>query len=136
MDHVTPHKRSKIMAAVRSKDTKPEMMIRRLVYSMGYRYKLHSDALPGKPDLVFSSKKKVVFVHGCFWHGHNGCNKAQLPKSRTDFWQDKIENNVRRDKRVKRALNRKGWRYLIIWQCQINNLEKVKAKIYTFLNNR
>lgn len=124
------------MAAVRSKDTKPEMMIRRLVYSMGYRYKLHSDALPGKPDLVFSSKKKVVFVHGCFWHGHNGCNKAQLPKSRTDFWQDKIENNVRRDKRVKRALNRKGWRYLIIWQCQINNLEKVKAKIYTFLNNR
>ena len=124
------------MAAVRSKDTKPEMMIRRLVYSMGYRYKLHSDALPGKPDLVFSSKKKVVFVHGCFWHGHNGCNKAQLPKSRTDFWQDIIENNVRRDKRVKRALNRKGWRYLIIWQCQINNLEKVKAKIYTFLNNR
>ena len=123
------------MAAVRSKDTTPEMKVRRLVHSMGYRYKLHSSNLPGKPDLVFISQKKVIFVHGCFWHGHNGCSKSRLPKTRVDFWQPKIENNVRRDRRVKQALNRKGWNYLTIWQCQLKDLKKTAVRLRAFLNN-
>lgn len=135
MDHVTPTKRSKIMAAVRSKDTTPEMKVRRLVHSMGYRYRLHSPDLPGKPDLVFSSKKKVIFVHGCFWHGHKRCSKARLPKSRVDFWREKIENNVSRDRRVKRALNRKGWRYLTIWQCEVKDIGKTGTCIRAFLDD-
>ena len=135
MDHVTPAKRTEIMAAVRSKDTTPEIKVRRLVHSMGYRYKLYRPDLPGKPDLVFGSKKKVIFVHGCFWHGHTGCNKARLPKSRVDFWREKIENNTRRDRRVKRALNRKGWRYLTIWQCQLKDLEKTAELIRGFLED-
>lgn len=135
MDHVTPAKRSKIMAAVRSKDTTPEMKVRRLVHSMGYRYRLHSPHLPGKPDLVFSSKKKVIFVHGCFWHGHKRCSKARLPKSRVDFWREKIENNVSRDRTVKRALNRKGWRHLTVWQCEVKDLRKTATRVREFLDD-
>ena len=135
MDHVTPSKRSKIMAAVRSKDTTPEMKVRRLVHSMGYRYRLHSTHLPGKPDLVFSSKEKVMFVHGCFWHGHKRCSKARLPKSRVDFWREKIENNVNRDRRVKRTLNQKGWRHLTVWQCEVKDLRKTATRIREFLDD-
>jgi len=133
MDHVSPEKRSEIMALVRSKDTRPEMVIRKLVHSLGYRYRLHCTDLPGKPDLVFRSKKKVIFIHGCFWHGHKGCSKARLPNSRGDFWRAKREKNLRRDARVKRALNQKGWSYMVIWQCQIKDLKKVSRKILIFL---
>lgn len=102
---------------------------------MGYRYRLHSPDLPGKPDLVFSSKKKVIFIHGCFWHGHKGCSKARLPESRVDFWREKIERNIRRDKRVKRKLNHIGWRYFTVWQCKLKNLEKTEERIRAFIEN-
>lgn len=135
MDRVTRERRSQIMALVRSKDTRPEMIVRRLVHALGFRYRLHCSDLPGKPDLVFRSKKKVIFVHGCFWHGHKSCSKARLPKSRVDFWRSKRENNTRRDARVKRALNRKGWSYMVVWQCQLKEIEEVSERLLSYLND-
>lgn len=96
-DTVTPERRSAIMSRVRSKDMKPEMAVRRLTHGMGYRYRLHRRDLPGTPDLVFPSRRKVVFVHGCFWHSHPGCRRAMLPKSNRDFWQAKLQRNAERD---------------------------------------
>ena len=123
------------MGRVRGKDTVPEMTVRRLVHSLGYRYRLHSGKLPGRPDLVFSSRKKVIFVHGCFWHSHKGCKNARVPKSRLDFWVAKLEDTVARDKRNRVQLTRLGWRYLVVWECQLKDLGKVEAGIRGFLEN-
>ncbi|MDX9973084.1 MAG: very short patch repair endonuclease [FCB group bacterium] len=135
MDTVSPKRRSEIMGRVRGKDTKPEMTVRRLVHSLGYRYRLHSRKLPGHPDLVFSSRKKVIFVHGCFWHTHRGCKNARVPKSRLDFWVAKLEDTVARDKRNRAGLTRLGWRYLVVWECQLKDLGKVEERIRSFLEN-
>ncbi|HBI46414.1 MAG TPA: very short patch repair endonuclease, partial [Planctomycetales bacterium] len=97
MDSLSPEERSERMSRVRNKDTKPELVVRRLVHSLGYRYRLHSGRLPGRPDIVFAGRKKVVFVHGCFWHRHRGCALCRMPKSRLDFWAPKLEGNRRRD---------------------------------------
>lgn len=106
---------------VRGADTKPEMAVRRLVHGMGYRYRLHVTGLPGRPDIVFPSRGKIIFVHGCFWHRHSnpGCNLARLPKSRLDFWRTKLEQNRKRDVVAMRRLKSGGWKVLIIWECQI-----------------
>ncbi|MEX1026702.1 MAG: very short patch repair endonuclease [Candidatus Paceibacterota bacterium] len=132
MDNLSESERSERMGRVRSKDTKPEMTVRRLVHSLGYRYRLHSADLPGKPDLVFPSRKCVIFVHGCFWHRHAGCPRCRLPKSRVDFWKPKLEANKQRDIMNKRRLTRLGWRYLVIWECQIKD-DDLADRIIGFL---
>ena len=135
MDHVSPAIRSKIMAAVKSADTGPEMLIRRALHRLGYRYGLHRNDLPGKPDLVFRSRRKVVFVHGCFWHGHN-CKKGRLPKTRIEFWTEKISKNRARDRRSVRELRKYGWSSITIWQCQTRSQQKIVDKIVRFLESR
>ena len=110
--------RSRIMRAVKSKDTKPEMIVRRLVHGMGYRYRLHRTGLPGKPDLVFGPRRKVIFVHGCFWHGHHCKRGARVPKTNIKYWTAKIGRNRQRDKDSEAALAAMGWRVLIVWECE------------------
>ncbi len=120
-DKLTPERRSENMARIRSTDTKPEMAVRRFVHALGYRFRLHRADLPGKPDLVFPSRQKVIFVHGCFWHQHadRRCKIARRPKSSGDYWNAKLDRNVARDARVKRALKKFGWKTMTIWECQV-----------------
>ncbi|WP_083313349.1 very short patch repair endonuclease [Pseudomonas aeruginosa] len=133
MDTLSPLERSRRMARVRSKDTKPEMQVRRLVHAMGYRYRLHDRKLPGHPDLVFKGRRKVIFVHGCFWHRHEGCGLARLPKSRLDFWLPKLEGNRLRDARKLEQLNQLGWTSLVIWECELKDIGLLEKRLKTFL---
>jgi DNA mismatch endonuclease (patch repair protein) len=119
---------------VRSKHTKPEWLVRRLVHGLGYRYRLHQPELPGRPDLVFRSRRKVVFVHGCFWHGHK-CRLGRMPKSRLDYWDPKIKGNRQRDIRVLRRLRRMDWKALVLWECRLHNHDALANKITTFLES-
>jgi DNA mismatch endonuclease (patch repair protein) len=123
MDTLSPKQRSARMSLVRGTDTKPEMFVRRMVHRMGYRYRLHVAGLPGKPDLVFPKRGKIIFVHGCFWHRHPraSCKLARMPKSRLEFWAPKLEGNRSRDIQAQRALRRAGWRVLVIWECVIKS---------------
>lgn len=122
------------MSRVRSRDTAPEMLVRRLTHAMGYRYRLHAKELPGRPDLVFRPRRKVIFVHGCFWHRHFGCSLARMPKSRTDFWAPKLEANRQRDLNVERALREANWAVLTIWECELGDIDRLKKKIREFLD--
>ena len=125
------------MSLVRGSDTKPELFVRRIVHSMGFRYRLHVKTLPGKPDLVFPSRGKVIFIHGCFWHRHRkvGCRLARLPKSRLDFWEAKLEGNRKRDLQNKRRLRAAGWKVLEIWECETQNIETLIPRLRYFLEN-
>ena len=134
-DTRTPAQRSAIMRAVGSKNTKPEIAVRRLAHRLGYRFRLHVKDLPGKPDIVFPRLNKIVLVHGCFWHGHR-CRYGRLPKSRLDFWGPKIEANRTRDKRALKSLRSLGWRVLVIWQCQTKDLEKLEKRLKDFLSEK
>ena len=134
MDTLTPAERSARMALVRAKDTKPELLVRRLVHGMGYRYRLHRRDLPGTPDLVFPGRSKVIFIHGCFWHRHVACALARLPKSRSDFWLPKLTANAERDARNVRELRRLGWSVLTIWECQLGDTAKLANRIRRFLD--
>lgn len=134
MDNLTPAERSAIMARVRSKDSKPELLIRRMIYAMGYRYRLHAKELPGKPDIVFRPLRKAIFVHGCFWHRHENCALARLPKSRLSFWMPKLEKNKERDRQIKTLLKKMHWRTLTIWECEIDNPTRVQNRIRRFLD--
>ncbi|MHB1858070.1 MAG: very short patch repair endonuclease [Acidobacteriaceae bacterium] len=134
-DHVDRAKRSLIMAAVHSKDTKPEMAVRKIVHALGYRYRLYDISLPGRPDLVFLSRRKVIFVHGCFWHRHPKCKYATRPKSRVDFWELKFSANVARDRRTRRELKKLGWTILTVWQCELKKPEKLTERLNEFLAN-
>lgn len=136
VDTLTVAERSKHMSRIRNKDTKPEMLVRRVIYSMGYRYRLHVRDLPGNPDLVFLRLKKVIFIHGCFWHRHQSatCKLARLPKSRLDFWKPKLERNRQRDLDNQAKLIELGWKMIIIWECEISDKEKLKLKIRSFLD--
>ena len=116
------------MQAVGTKDTTPELTVRRLLHSMGYRYRLHRKDLPGTPDIVFPSRKVAIFVHGCFWHSH-GCKKGQPPKSRLNYWQPKLAKNVERDRTKQEHLEALGWRILIVWQCETTDLEELASKL-------
>jgi len=123
------------MSRIRSRDTKPEMVVRRMLHRLGYRYRLHAKDLPGRPDIVFGKRRKVVFIHGCFWHRHADpcCKLARLPKTRLDFWLPKLESNVDRDKRHERALYEQGWGALIVWECDLRNSEQLENKLREFL---
>lgn len=121
------------MKRVRTRDTKPEMAVRRWLHARGYRYRLHAKDLPGRPDLVFVSRRKVIFVHGCFWHAHEGCSLAKVPKSRPDFWLPKLQGNVARDRAKEEALRAAGWEVLVVWQCELRNMESAGERIVRFL---
>jgi DNA mismatch endonuclease (patch repair protein) len=116
------------MSRVRSKDTKPELRLRRLLHSMGYRYRLHVSGMAGKPDLVFSSRRVVIFVHGCFWHGHH-CRFGRLPKSNVEFWAEKIRRNRDRDASNSRSLRRLGWQVVVVWQCQLRDKPAITRRL-------
>jgi DNA mismatch endonuclease (patch repair protein) len=119
VDHVSTEKRSQIMASIKSKNTEPELLIRKILYAAGYRYRLHGIKLPGKPDIVMRKYKAAIFIHGCFWHGH-GCNLSKgLPKTRKEFWESKIINNKARDERNVDQLLSEGWRVCTIWDCAL-----------------
>ncbi|MDO8400517.1 MAG: very short patch repair endonuclease [Bradyrhizobium sp.] len=133
MDTLTKAQRSERMSRIRSKNTRPELAVRRILFGLGYRYQLHRSDLPGKPDLVFPSRKKALFVHGCFWHAHQGCKVANIPKSRTEFWQAKFQRNIERDKLNKRALRRLGWSTLTVWKCQIKREDRLLRRIISYL---
>lgn len=135
-DTRTKEKRSEIMSAVHSKDTGPEKVIRKLVFGMGYRYRLHVKELPGRPDIVMPGKRKVIDVRGCFWHGHVGCRYGRLPKSRLQFWTAKIERNRARDAENLVLLEEKGWKVLVVWQCELKNLDTLKTKLYEFIEGQ
>ena len=134
MDTLTRAERSEIMARVLSKNSRPELLVRKIIFALGHRYRLHARNLPGCPDLVFRPKKKVVFVHGCFWHRHTNCALARMPKSRLDFWIAKLEGNRERDRRNKRTLSREGWKVLTIWECQLKDVVRVESRIRRFLD--
>lgn len=135
-DKIAPLKRSANMAAIRSKNTKPEMIVRRLVHGLGYRYRLHRKNLPGNPDLVFGLRKKVIFVHGCFWHQHDDikCLDGRLPKSRLDYWLPKLEMNQQRDRSNQAALADSGWQVITIWDCETKDTTLLEEKLKSFLD--
>ncbi len=136
-DTLTKKERSHRMSLVRGKDTKPEMKVRRLVHGMGYRYRLHRRDLPGTPDLVFPSRKKVLYVHGCYWHRHldPACKLARLPKSRLEFWLPKLEANAARDRLNQEKLQTMGWRFLVVWECELKDEASLSSRIRSFLND-
>jgi DNA mismatch endonuclease (patch repair protein) len=136
MDTLTPAERSAIMARVRGKNTRPELAVRRLAHGMGYRYRLHRRDLPGAPDLVFRSRRKVVFVHGCFWHRHPRCPNTRTPKSRVAFWTTKLTGNRKRDLANLRRLASTGWRALVIWECELRHPDDVRRRLRAFLEGR
>jgi DNA mismatch endonuclease (patch repair protein) len=128
--------RSQMMAAVRSKDTKPEMFVRRLVHAMGYRYRLRRPDLPGKPDLVFPARRRIIFIHGCFWHQHGKavCRDSGIPKTRQEYWIPKLDGNRKRDRRTVQLLKKQGWDVLVVWECETRNAELMKKRLMQFLS--
>jgi DNA mismatch endonuclease (patch repair protein) len=134
VDTLTPDERSQRMRLVRSKDTKPEIFVRRLVHALGYRYRLHGSVLPGKPDLVFPSSRKAIFVHGCFWHGHR-CRLGRVPKSGLEYWAKKIRTNRERDRSSLRRLRRLEWKCLVLWECGLRKDRHLAEKIKRFLDS-
>lgn len=131
-DTRTPEQRRRIMQSVGTKNTGPELALRRLLFAAGYRYRLHCKELPGSPDIVFSGRRKVIFVHGCYWHGH-ACKKGRLPKSRLDYWTTKILGNQERDRRTLRLLRGAGWQVLTVWQCELIDPQALIKGVVKFL---
>lgn len=134
-DSLSAAQRSELMSRIRAKDTRPELAVRRLLHRMGFRFRLHVRNLPGCPDLAFPRLRKVVFVHGCFWHQHPNpeCRMARLPKSREQFWRRKLEGNRRRDLMKQEALLDMGWRFLVIWECELRDIPNLVDKLRMFL---
>ena len=133
VDVLTAEQRRHCMSRIRGRDTKPELAVRRLVHGMGYRYRLHDGRLPGKPDLVFPSRRKVILVHGCFWHRHR-CRLGQvMPATRREFWKAKLAGNKARDARNRRRLRRAGWQILVVWECQIKRSDELVNRLNVFL---
>ena len=135
MDTLSKRERSTRMGLIKSKNTSPEMIVRAFVHRLGYRYRLHGAKLPGRPDLVFAGRRKVIFVHGCFWHRHNRCSLARLPKSRQEFWLPKLKSNKARDAVNLRALTRLGWTSMVIWECELRDPIRAMIKTLVFLED-
>jgi DNA mismatch endonuclease (patch repair protein) len=134
MDIWSKEKRSYVMSRIRSWDTSPEIKVRSILHQMGFRFRLHVKILPGQPDIVFPKYRKVVFVHGCFWHLHKGCRDGTIPKTDHEKWKAKLQRNVERDKAHIKELRRKGWKVLVLWECEIEKkLDKVEKKLLGFL---
>lgn len=132
-DTRSPTKRRQIMQAVKTTDTGPELIVRRLLFAHGYRYRLHDKRLPGKPDIVFPSRRKAIFVHGCFWHGHE-CPKGRLPKSKLDYWSPKLQANVERDRRKTAEIEAMGWTVLVVWQCETRAPQRLADRLFAFVD--
>ncbi|HOX38615.1 MAG TPA: very short patch repair endonuclease [Candidatus Brocadiia bacterium] len=123
------------MARVKGKNTKPEKVVRSLLHKMGYRFRLHVSSLPGNPDIVLPRHRKIVFVNGCFWHGHKKCRKGALPKSNPEFWAKKLAQNVKRDVRVRRQLRGNGWRILTLWECEVSDRVRTISRLESFIRS-
>ena len=132
--HEVSEQRSRNMSAIKSKNTKPEIAVRKLLHSMGYRFRLHRKDLPGSPDIVLPKYKTVIFVHGCFWHRHQNCKYASNPKTRREFWEKKFKENIERDKKTQEKLKNLGWKTNIVWECEIKKQDKLIKKLEDFLN--
>lgn len=133
MDKITTEQRSDNMRRIRSKDTSPELVLRRLVHSLGYRFRLHRKDLPGHPDLVFPGRRKIIFAHGCFWHQHEDCREGRVPSSRIEYWAPKLERNRRRDANNRRQLEQNGWDVLVIWECEMKDSARLTKTLKRFL---
>ena len=134
MDTLSASERSERMRRIRSKDTKPELVVRKLLFSLNFRYRLHQRTLPGIPDIVFPTRKKVIFVHGCFWHPHRGCKISHMPKSRLEYWASKLEGNRKRDKVNHERLKILGWSVLVVRECQLRAIDRLIKRLQGFLD--
>ena len=134
-DPLPPSRRSVLMSRIRGKDTRPEMRVRSLLHRHGYRFRLHARELPGRPDIVFRPRRKVVFVHGCFWHRHAGCPRAATPRTRVEYWTRKFEATRARDAAVLNALEAMGWTTLVVWECELNDQERLLTRLQRFLGS-
>lgn len=135
IDPLSPEQRSERMRRIKAKNTKLELFVRKLIWSLGYRYRLHSTKLPGRPDLVFRSRRKAIFIHGCFWHQHDECGQYRMPKSRLEFWLPKLEANKKRDAKNQKLLLIQKWNFIIVWECQIKDISELKNRITDFLED-
>jgi len=133
VDVFNEEKRSWIMSRVKNKDTKPEIIVRSIVHRLGYRFRKNNLNLPGRPDIVLTRHRKLIFVHGCFWHGHRQCKRSSRPTTNKMFWAKKLDENILRDKHNNKALKSLGWKTLIVWECQIKNQDKLLSKLESFL---
>ena len=132
--HKVSEQRSRNMSAIKSKNTKPEIKVRKVLHSMGYRFRLHSKDLPGSPDIVLPKYKTVIFVHGCFWHRHENCKYASTPKTRKEFWNKKFTENKKRDSEIQEKIKILDWRSIVIWECETKNIENLRDKIIDVFN--
>lgn len=135
MDKLTAERRSENMSRIRSRHTSPEMVVRRLVHGMGFRYRLHVLSLPGRPDLVLPRLRKIIEVRGCFWHQHPGCIDSHIPKSRVDYWRPKLSGNQKRDKENERKLRRMGWKLCLVWECETKDPRRLEKRLARFLGS-
>lgn len=133
MDIYSQKKRSEIMSKISGKDTKPEILVRKFLFSKGFRYRVNDKQYPGSPDIVLPKFKTAIFIHGCFWHGHPGCKASRLPETRKEFWEKKINDTKLRDKRKIEALKKMGWNTIVIWQCEIKNTENRQKRLESLL---
>ena len=135
MDRISKEHRSWNMSRIQSRDTKPEKTVRSILHGLGYRFRLHRKDLPGKPDIVLARYNSVIFVHGCFWHRHKDCKNASIPKTKKTFWEEKFKANIERDIKVKNELTSDGWRALVVWECELTDIESVEKELGKFLKN-
>lgn len=133
MDTISKRKRSEVMRSIRKTNTRPEVAVRRLLHALGYRFRLHGKEMPGRPDIIFRSRRKVIFINGCFWHQHRGCALAREPKSNRSYWVPKLEGNRRRDRKVRRMLTASEWSHLTIWECQTRRATNLERKLRDYL---
>ena len=134
-DIFSKERRSRIMSRITGSNTRPEIVVRKLLHGMGYRFRLHVKSLPGKPDIVLPRHKKIILVHGCFWHGHVGCKRSKPPSSNIEFWQKKLLGNRERDQKTLATLTALGWKVLVVWACETNNRELLKEKMKGFMEH-
>ena len=133
MDRISFESRSVLMGRIRRANTKPEMRVRRLLFSLGYRFRIQLKGVPGRPDIALLRRRKAIFIHGCFWHAHEGCSFAHTPKTRTDFWTRKFQRNKERDQRLLEAAANAGWKTLVIWECELSDTQRLAQHLCDFL---